>query len=98
MNANSKLNQDEKTILKDLIKTNPNVQFHQAGKTTFAFQRVGKLVRFATAIRADNEVKNRRKVGKYWAIIRFDDGQTALMRESDFNEMLANMAAENYWD
>jgi hypothetical protein len=98
MNANSKLNQDEKTILKDLIKSNPQVRFEHTGKTTFAFQRVGKLVKFATAIRADNEVKNRRKVGKYWAITRFEYGQTALMRESDFNEMVTNMAAENYWD
>jgi hypothetical protein len=98
MNANSKLNQDEKTILKDLVKANPGVRFEHTGKTTFAFQRVGKLVKFATAIRADNEVKNRRKVGKYWAITRFDAGQTALMRESDFNEMVTNMAAENYWD
>jgi hypothetical protein len=98
MNANSKLNAAEKSILKDMIESNPNVQFEQTGKTTFAFQRVGNLVKFATAIRADNEVKNRRKVGKYWAITRFDAGQTALMRESDFNEMVTNMAAENYWD
>ena len=98
MIANSKLNAAEKSILKDMVKTNPNVQFAEMGKTTIAFQRVGKLVKFATAVRADNEIKNRRKVGKYWAISRFDAGQTVFMPHYQFDNMLENEETMSVWN
>ena len=88
MQSNSKLNKFEKSLLKDFTKFNHDVQFAIVGKTTIAFKHVGDLVEFATAICADNEKKNRPKVGKYWAITRFDNGQTVKMPFFQFDDMV----------
>ena len=90
MQSNSKLNKFEKSILKDFTKFNPNVNFAIMGKTTIAFKHVGDNVEFATAICADTEKKNRPKVGKYWAITRFENGQTVKMPDYQFDNMLEN--------
>ena len=92
MQSNSKLNKSQKSFLKDMIKSNPSVQFAMIGETTFAFKREGNLVEFATAICADNEKKNRPKVGKYWAMTRFENGQTVKMRYTDFDDALTIMS------
>jgi hypothetical protein len=55
MQSNSKLNKVEKSLLKDFAKVMPHVKFVHAGKTTIAFQHVGNLVEFATAICSDTE-------------------------------------------
>jgi len=88
MQSNTKLGKFEKSLLKDFAKQNPHVKFAQMGKTTIAFAHVGKLVKFATAICADNEKKFRPEVGKYWAITRFENGQTALMPFAQFDNMV----------
>ena len=84
MQSNSKLGKLEKSLLKDFIKFNPHVKFATMGETTIAFAHVGDLVEFATAICADTEKKNRPKVGKYWAMTRFENGQTVKLPFTQF--------------
>jgi len=88
MQSNSKLNKVEKSLLKDFAKFMPQVKFAHMGKTTIAFQHVGDNVEFATAICSDTEKKNRPKVGKYWAMTRFESGQTVKIRKYQFDNML----------
>ena len=97
MQSNSKLNKFEKSVLKDARKFNPEVHFAHMGKTTIAFQHVGDLVEFATAICADNEKKNRPKVGKYWAMTRFENGQTVKMPFFQFDNMMENEESLALW-
>ena len=94
MQANSKLTKYQKSVLKDMRKYMPEVQFAIMGKTTIAFLHVGDNVEFATAICADTEKKNRTKVGKFYAITRFEVGQTVKMPFFQFDNMLEN---ENVW-
>jgi hypothetical protein len=82
--SNSKLKKFEKAAFKDMKKFNPNVQFAIVKNTTIAFSHVGELVEFATAICADNEKKFRPKVGKYYALMRFDRQQTVKLNHADF--------------
>jgi uncharacterized protein YkvS len=84
MQSNSKLHKLEKSLLKDFVKFNPHVKFATMGKTTIAFAHVGDLVEFATAICADTEKKNRPKVGRYWAMTRFENGQTVKLPFTQF--------------
>ena len=88
MQSNSKLSKFEKSLFKDYRKMLPDVQFAIMGKTTIAFKHVGDLVEFATAICADNEKKNRPKVGKYWAMTRFENGQTVKLPFTQFGVTL----------
>ena len=94
MQSNSKLNKFEKSLFKDYRKMLPDVQFETMGKTTIAFQYVGELVEFATAICAPNEKKMRPKVGKYWAIVRFENNQTVKLPFTQFD----NMVESHFWD
>ena len=72
----------------------PGVNFAIMGRTTIAFKHVGDNVEFATAICADNEKKNRPKVGKYWALVRFENNQTVKLPFTQFDNMLDN---EDVW-
>ena len=94
MQSNSKLTKSAKSLLKKMRAELPNVQFAIMGKTTIAFKHVGDNVEFATAICADNEKKNRFKVGKFWAIRRFYNGQTVKLPFFQFDNMLEN---EDVW-
>ena len=98
MQSNSKLNKFEKSLLKDFTKFNPDVKFAIMGKTTIAYKHVGYNVEFATAICADTEKKNRPKVGKYWAITRFENGQTVKMPFFQFDNMLENEEYLGIWE
>jgi hypothetical protein len=93
MQSNTKLNKLEKSLLKDACRDLPDVKFAQMGKTTVAFAHVGELVEFATAICADNEKKFRPKVGKYWAMTRYENGQTTKLPFAQFDNMVSA-----YWD
>jgi hypothetical protein len=97
MQANTKLNKLEKSLLKDACRDLPDVKFAIMGKTTIAFKHVGDNVEFATAICADNEKKNRTKVGKYWAMTRFENGQTVKMPFFQFDNMLENEECLGIW-
>ena len=98
MQSNTKLTKAQKTGLKALKRALPHVQFVRAGKTTVAFAHVGELVEFSTAICADNEKKNRPKVGELYALSRFDFDQTVKMRFADFDNMIDNIVADNYFE
>ena len=97
MQSNSKLNAIEKSLFKDYRKMLPDVQFAIMGKTTIAFKHVGDNVEFATAICADNEKKNRPKVGKYYALVRFENQQTVKMPFFQFDNMLENEESLSIW-
>lgn len=88
MQSNSKLSAIQKSDLKEMREAMPEVNFEIMGKTIIAFHPVGDTVEFATAICADNEKKNRPKVGKYWAIKRFENGQTVKLPNYQFYDMV----------
>jgi hypothetical protein len=98
MQSNSKLSRFEKSVLKDFCKLNPHVCFATMGETTLAFARVGNLVEFSTAICAPTEKKMRPKVGKYWAITRYENGQTTKMPVYQFDNMLENEGTLAIWE
>lgn len=56
-------------------------------KTTIAYKVMGNTVQFALAVKSDDEIKFRRKVGEYNAITRFYDGQTVAMAKVNFELM-----------
>lgn len=97
MQSNSKLTDLQKQFLKAKQLANPEVKFAIMGKTTIAFKHVGDNVEFATAICADTEKKNRPKVGKYYAIQRFENGQTVKMPFFQFDNMLENEECLSIW-
>ena len=94
MQSNSKLTGLQKQLLKAKQLRNPDVKFAIMGKTTIAFKHVGDNVEFATAICADTEKKNRPKVGKYYALNRFENCQTVKLPFTQFD----NMVESAFWD
>ena len=90
MQSNSKLTTTQKLYFKNLKAAQTDVEFVTDGKTTFAFKRVGNLVEFATAVCSDNEKKNRRKVGQYYAISRFNWGNTVKLPDYHFSYLIDN--------
>ena len=88
MLSNSKLTKAQKAYLKEMAVFNPQIKFETVGNLTIAFSHVGDTVQFATAICADNEIKNRAKVGKYVALTRFENGETVKMPFDLFDNML----------
>jgi hypothetical protein len=97
MQSNSKLTSEQKQWLEIMIALHPEINFAVMGKTTIAFKHLGELVEFATAICADNEKKQRDKVGKHWALSRFDEGQTVKMPKYQFDNMLENEESLALW-
>jgi hypothetical protein len=88
MQANTKLDTFEKRILKQLKIDLAGVDVMiMDGKTTMAFKPLGNTVEFALSVMAPTEKKFRRKVGEYWALIKFENGQTVKMAVEDFNVM-----------
>ena len=71
----------------------PMIQLHNNGETTIAFwdKPNCNTVEFALSVMSPDEVKFRRKVGEFWAMDRFDAGQTVKMKRVDFYEMMENL-------
>jgi hypothetical protein len=90
MFSNSKLTKTQKAYLKEMAEFNPQIKFTTMGNTTIAFQTVGNLIEFSTAICADTEKKNRPKVGKYLALTRLEAGETVKLIPYQFENMLDN--------
>lgn len=88
MLSNSKLTKDQKAELKEMLEFSPKIQFEIVGNLTIAFSHVGDTVEFATAICADNEKKNRPKVGKYVAACRLVSGESVKMPFDRFDNMV----------
>jgi len=96
MQSNSKLTAEQKDWLAIMSALHPEIQFEVVGKTTFAFERQGDIVEFATAICNDTEKKQRNKVGKYYALNRYFDGHTVKLKLEDFNLMVTTIADKQY--
>lgn len=89
MQANTKLDSQEKAHLKEMKANNPNVVLVNNGKTTIAYKDLGNTVEFALSVSAPTEKKFRRKVGEYNAMYRFDYLNTTVkMARDDFFYML----------
>lgn len=86
--SNTKLTQDQKTFLKELKAKLPNVKVRNNGYTTIAYMDRGNTVEFAVSVAAPNEIKFRRKVGEYYAILRFNYKVTVKMDRKDFYHMM----------
>ena len=78
MTSNSKLTPEQKAVRKELIALLPNgssFSVNSKGVTVLCVPN-GKTVEIATSILSDDEQKFRRKVGEYFALIRWNDGAT----------------------
>jgi hypothetical protein len=96
MLSNSKLTQDQKDWLELMSALHGEIKFEVVGKTTFAFERQGDIVEFATAICNNTEKKQRNKVGKYFALDRYFGGHTVKLKLEDFNLMVTTIADMQY--
>jgi hypothetical protein len=96
MQSNSKLTAEQKDWLTIMSALHPEIQFEVVGKTTFVFRRQGDIVEFATAICSDSEKKQRNKVGRYFALRRYFDGQTVKLKVEDFNLTVTTIADMQY--
>lgn len=99
MLSNSKLTKGQKAELKEILEFCPEIQFATMGNTTIAYQVKGNLIEFSTAICADNEKKNRPKVGKYVTACRLVGGESVKMIPYQFENMLdSNESADScFW-
>jgi hypothetical protein len=97
MFSNSKLTKTQKAYLKEMAVLNPQIAFTIMGNTTIAFQVVGNLIEFATAICSDTEKKNRPNVGKYLALTRLEAGETVKLIPYQFDNMLDSNESPAIW-
>jgi hypothetical protein len=90
MQANTKLTAEQKSELRDLLQV-ARVQGIKVvclnERNTLAYRRRGNTTEFALSVKAPNEKKFRAKVGKYWALLRFFNGQKVAMDSQDFDIM-----------
>ena len=88
MRANTKLDRNQKDILKAFKNDFPEIQILNVdNKTTMAFINRGNTIEFALSVMAPTEKKFRPKVGEYFAYNRFLDGHTVKMGRIDFEVM-----------
>lgn len=88
MASNTKLDVHQKQERKILKKMHPAVTLVNNGKTTIAFMLKGNTVQFSTSVMSPEEVKFRRKVGEYFALLNYDKGIRVSMDKYDFLETL----------
>jgi hypothetical protein len=94
MQANTKLSDYDKEILKELKEILKDVQvLNLNDETTIAFKPLGNTVEFALSVMAPTEKKFRRKVGEFYALQKFYDNETVKMAKEDFMRM-----TEWVWD
>jgi hypothetical protein len=93
--SNSKLTKEQKADLHNYIASYPgNVEFAIIGRTTIAYEQVGDLVEFSTAICAASERKFRKSVGKLTALERLYDGHCIKLPAAQFEAMIDAMQRE----
>lgn len=89
--SNSKLDQyenDQRKIVKAEFKQDGGRVVND-GITTIAYLQVSaNLVEFSTSICSPDEQKFRRKVGEFYALQRFEEGNTVKMRVPEFHTMM----------
>lgn len=92
--SNTKLSSEQKSILRNMKKEYPLVQFGYSveGEVTIAYMLEGENVRFATSIASKDEAKIRRKVGEYNAMRRLVwDGENSLWPYNLFSDVLSTI-------
>jgi hypothetical protein len=95
--ANSKLEREQKEILKELkaglhFPGNWKVTVTRVSEvTTLAWADRGNTIAFSLAVMSPDEEKFRRKVGEYWALSRFYDGEVVKMGREDFSQMCSSL-------
>ena len=91
MQSNSKLTDYQKSLRKQMLAQFAGV-LATSGRVTVALERTGeKMGRFSLAIASEDERKIRRKVGEFYALNRFDDGDSQSVRLAD-----SDMAVEGF--
>jgi len=88
MQSNSKIDSHQKQYLKSIKAEMPDVKLANNGETTIAYKPRGNTVEFALSVMSPDEKKFRRKVGEYYAMCYFENGQTVKMATSDFVNMM----------
>lgn len=99
MASNTKLSKAEKATLKDFKANMPkNMAFGFCVETTVLVEVNKNVVRFSTSVAGPDEVKIRRKVGQYHAMLRWGNGETAIMPSWAFAGMSAEDVANRIAD
>lgn len=57
------------------------------GVTTLVYRNCGHCVQFAMAVASPEESQFRRKVGEFYALCRFEDGEVVSMLRGDFENL-----------
>lgn len=80
MTSNSKITREQKAELKEFkASMGKNQAFGAYGRVTVFASRVSQtMAQFSVSIASREEEKIRPKVGQYWALERFYDGQHAM--------------------
>ena len=87
MASNSKLTPNQKICLKTVLRpmqARKGIRLARNETTTMAFMERGNTVEFSLSVASPDEMKFRRKVGDFWALTRFDCGETVKMGKEDF--------------
>jgi hypothetical protein len=90
MASNTKLTPQQKIARKTYLYTAGamDIQVLNNGETTIAFRPMGNTVEFSLSVMGPDERKFRRKVGEYYALLRFfHSGETVKMKQEDFEVM-----------
>lgn len=91
--SNTKLDAVQKAELKELRANQKSVKVITNGQTTIAYKNTGKVVIFATSVTAPEEQKFRRKVGEFFARMRFESENVAMLTPTDFEYMCDSLSA-----
>lgn len=82
--SNTKLGSYQKEILKADFESAKldGVTLETHGRVTIAYKRMGNTVRIATSVASPNEKKIRRKVGQFYALCAWYEGNTIALPAS----------------
>lgn len=98
--SNTKLNKSEKESLNAMLYAmGANGFAHRLehnGETVVAYTERGNTTEFSISVASPDEKKFRPRVGAYYALDRFNAGQTVKMEKYDFEKMLRSMAMSEY--
>lgn len=97
MASNTKLSTDQKLFRKEMREYAKHEKWKIAhnGVTTLVYKDRGNTVEFSIAVTSPDESKFRRKVGEYYALRRFEDGETVAMLRDDFHDMFEMFGMED---
>lgn len=98
--SNTKLADYQKEALKGMLYAmGANGFAHKLahnGETVVTYTERGNTTEFSLAVTSPDEKKFRPRVGAYYALDRFNAGQTVKMEKYDFEKMLRSMSMSEY--